>query len=61
LADHLANDQEALEYYQRFKLAIIAGLRGNWILTGPEIDEALGTIRAQATAHDQIELKGGRR
>ena len=61
LADHLANDQEALEYYQRFKLAVIAGFRRNRTLTGREIDEALRTIRAEGAAHDQIELKGGQR
>lgn len=63
LADYLANDEEALDCYQRFKFAVIAGLRGNWTLTGREIDQALRAIRKQedAIANDQIELKGRRR
>jgi len=48
LADHLADTQEALNCYQRFKWAIIAGLpRRGWTLTSRKIDEALQTIREQ--------------
>ena len=46
LADHLADDQEALNFYQSFKFAVVAGLpRSCWKLTGQQIDEALRTIR----------------
>ena len=46
LADYLADDHEALEFYQRFKFAVVAGLpRSRWELTGHQIDEALRTIR----------------
>ena len=48
LADHIGNDQEALEHYHRFKFAVIAELPGRqWTLTDREIDEALRTIRAE--------------
>ena len=50
LANHLGNDQEAPEFYQRFKFAVIARLPGRqWTLTDREIDQAL------------ILLKGGQR
>ena len=46
LADHLDNDQEALNLYQRFKWAVIAGLpRHYWTLSSQEIDQALHTLR----------------
>ena len=53
LADYFADDQEALELYQRFKFAVIAGLRGNeWTLTDREMNQALRTIRAQQVVAD---------
>src|SRR5436309_2494513 len=46
LADHLADDEKALEFYQGFKFAVIARLPGNhWSLTSLEIDQALKNVR----------------
>ena len=46
LADHLADDRQALDLYQRFKWAVIAGLpRKGWSLTSHDIDQALHSIR----------------
>jgi len=46
LADHLGDDQEALNLYQRFKWAIIVGLpRRRWMLTSLIIDQVLQNIR----------------
>ena len=48
LADHLGDDQEALNLYQRFKWSVVAGLpRRGWLLTSHEIDAALQSIREQ--------------
>ncbi len=54
LADHLADDEEALEFYQRFKFAVIAGWRGNWTLTSREIDQALQAIREPEDAGKRL-------
>ena len=46
LADHLDDDQEALNLYQRFKWAVIAELpRHYWVLNSSQIDQALQIIR----------------
>ena len=46
LADHLADDHEALEFYQRFKFAVIGSLPlKSWELTTREIARVLQTIR----------------
>jgi hypothetical protein len=45
LADHLGNDPVALEFYQRFKWAVIAGLPTRWALTGRDIDAVLHSLR----------------
>jgi hypothetical protein len=51
LADHLANDEQALNLHQRFKWAVIAELPSKrWTLTPPEIDQALQNIREQEVA-----------
>ena len=51
LADHLEDDQEALNLYQRFKWAVIAELpRHRWTLTGRQIDQAIQSIRECALA-----------
>ena len=44
LADHLGNDQVAVTLHQKFKWAVITGLRLDepWELTGLEIDGWLG-------------------
>jgi hypothetical protein len=46
LADHLDDDQEASNLYQRFKWAVIAELpRHRWTLTSQEIDMVLRNLR----------------
>jgi Family of unknown function (DUF6166) len=45
LADHCANDERALNWYQRFKWAVIAGLpHREWILTSEDIDHVLQSL-----------------
>ena len=48
LADHCGNDEQALNFYQRFKWAVVAGLphRG-WILTGEDIQAVLQQLQEQ--------------
>jgi hypothetical protein len=46
LADHLADDRQALDLYQRFKWAVVTELpRKRWTLTSRELDTALQSIR----------------
>ena len=46
LADHLEDEQEVLNLYQRFKWTVIAALpRHHWKLTSRQIDQVLQTIR----------------
>lgn len=46
LADHCADDERALNYYQRFKWAVIAELpHREWILTSQDIQQALVRLR----------------
>jgi len=46
LADHLVNDEQALDFYQRFKWAVVAGLpKQGWTLTSQQIQEAVDTLR----------------
>jgi len=46
LADHCGNDEQALNFYQRFKWAVIAELPYRaWTLTSQEIDQVLQTLR----------------
>lgn len=46
LADHLADDRQALDVYQRFKWAVIAELpRKRWTLTSEDIDRAIEAVR----------------
>lgn len=46
LADHCGNNEEALNFYQRFKWAVVAELPGShWTLTSGEIDEVLQILR----------------
>jgi len=48
LADHLSDDRQALDIYQRFKWAVVAGLpKKRWTLSGHEIDQWLERIRRQ--------------
>jgi hypothetical protein len=45
LADHLGNDEQALNLYQRFKWDVIADLpRNGWTLTSERIDRAIQAI-----------------
>jgi hypothetical protein len=46
LADHLQDDQQALNFHHRFKWVVIAELpRRWWTLTSQEIDQVLQTLR----------------
>jgi len=47
LADHLADDRQALDVYQRFKWAVIVELprKRSWTLTSLVIDQILQNIR----------------
>ena len=46
LADHCGNDEQALNFYQRFKWAVIAELpHRSWTLTSEQIDEVLRSLR----------------
>ncbi len=48
LANHLADDRQALDIYQRFKWAVIVELpRKSWTLSSQEIDQSLERIRSQ--------------
>src|SRR6185295_16253649 len=49
LADHLTDDRQALDIYQRFKWTIIAELprKNDWKLTSQVIDTVLQGIREQ--------------
>ena len=50
LADHLSDDRQALDMYQRFKWAVIAGLpRKCWTLDSRDIDQAIQAFRDQET------------
>jgi len=45
LADHLADNQQAIDLHQRFKWNVVAELpRKRWTLTSPEIDQAVASI-----------------
>jgi len=52
LADHLADDRQALDMYQRFKWAVIAELprKQGWTLTSLVIDQILQNIRNYESA-----------
>ena len=48
LADHLSDDRQALDIYQRFKWEVVAELpKKGWILSSDEIDASLKRIRRQ--------------
>jgi hypothetical protein len=47
LADHLVNEEQALDLYQRFKWTVIAELpKRGWTLTSEQIDESLALFRS---------------
>lgn len=46
LADHCANDEQALNFYQRFKWKVVAEFpHRSWTLTSADIDRVLLTLR----------------
>lgn len=61
LADHLKDDQRALDLYQRFKWTVVAELRHQgWTLTTQQIDQIIGRIRQEALkgeCHDPQERR----
>ena len=48
LADHLANDQEALRLAEPFMCAVISNLENDWTLTSRDIDAVLNEAREMA-------------
>jgi len=51
LTDHLKDDRQALNLYQRFKWAVVANLSiRRWKLTSQDIEVALQSIREQEIA-----------
>ena len=55
LADHCGDDERALNFYQRFKWAVVAGLsRRGWTLTGEDIELVLQQL------HEGEAVAGGR-
>jgi len=47
LADHLDNDQEAVDLHQEFKRAIVADLPGRgWALTSQQIQKTLEALKS---------------
>ncbi len=47
LADHLGDDERALDEYQRFKRTVVSCLPyAGWTLTGTQIDHALASLPA---------------
>ena len=48
VADHLTDDRQALDTYQRFKWAVVTELpKKGWTLSSREIDQSLERIRRQ--------------
>jgi hypothetical protein len=46
LAENLSDDEQALEFHQRFKWEVVIPFpHKHWVLTTPEIDQALQNIR----------------
>lgn len=46
LADHLGDDQKALQLCDRFMREVVANLDNDWEITSKDIDEALAGITA---------------
>lgn len=44
LADHLGDDQKALDLHQPFMKAVVANFDNDWEMTGPDIDAAIAAI-----------------
>jgi hypothetical protein len=48
LADHLGNDEQALEFHQRFKFAVVAALpQPGWSLTSADIERAVAALKTE--------------
>jgi hypothetical protein len=48
VADHLSDDEQALDVYQAFKFAVVAGLpKYGWKLNSEQVERALQAIQAQ--------------
>ena len=46
LANHCGNDEQALNFYQRFKWAVVAELPGRgWTLTSRDIDQLIKNVQ----------------
>ena len=55
LADHCANDEQALNFHQRFKWAVIAELpHRSWTLTSQAIDQVLQTLREAEPLRESV-------
>lgn len=58
LADHLGDDQQALELYQEFKWKFVAALakgkRLEWTRTSADIDRALSEIRRERASRAEL-------
>ena len=55
LADHCGNGEQALNFYQRFKWAVIAELpHRSWMLTGEQIDLLLKKLREQESMLESV-------
>ena len=50
LADHLGDDQQALDLCQAFMRSVVADMENDWKLTSEDIDEALKTISGRMSA-----------
>ena len=51
LADHLGNDEQALNFYQRFKWIVIAELpKRGWTLTRAQVGEAMESLKSNSLA-----------
>ena len=49
LADHLVNDEQALDFYQRFKWTMIAELpKRGWTLTSAQVEESLQILKSNS-------------
>ncbi len=55
LANHCGNDEQAINFYQRFKWAVIAELPCcRWTITSEKIDEALQNFRQAEPPQEDV-------
>jgi hypothetical protein len=55
LVDHLGDNEQALNLYQRFKWAVVAELpHREWILTSDEIERVLRPLREQDSVAEGV-------